>query len=130
MTDKKTKRDYPVGYGKTPVHSRFQQGQSGNPSGRRKGSKNWRNTLSKELALPTRYVENGLQKKTTKLELIVKQATNKAVKGDSRELLQLIKFFGLDQLDGAGDAVQHALDSVEDAETRESFLLRIQRRKS
>ena len=31
---------YQVGYRKPPVHSRFQSGQSGNPAGRRKGSKN------------------------------------------------------------------------------------------
>ena len=29
-----TKRDYEVGRGKPPVHSRFKKGQSGNPRGR------------------------------------------------------------------------------------------------
>jgi hypothetical protein len=29
------KRDYPVGRGKPPVHTRFKKGQSGNPRGRR-----------------------------------------------------------------------------------------------
>ena len=33
-------RAYEVGYGKPPVNSRFKQGQSGNPGGRPKGSKN------------------------------------------------------------------------------------------
>ncbi|WP_420392377.1 DUF5681 domain-containing protein [Acuticoccus sp.] len=32
--------EYAVGYGKPPVHSRFKPGQSGNPKGRAKGSKN------------------------------------------------------------------------------------------
>jgi hypothetical protein len=27
------KRDYPVGRGKSPVHTRFKKGQSGNPRG-------------------------------------------------------------------------------------------------
>ncbi|MGJ3627161.1 DUF5681 domain-containing protein [Sphingomonas sp. MMS24-JH45] len=31
---------YEVGYGKPPIHARFQKGQSGNPKGRKKGSKN------------------------------------------------------------------------------------------
>jgi hypothetical protein len=31
-----TSNDSPVGYKRPPVHSRFQQGQSGNPRGRRK----------------------------------------------------------------------------------------------
>jgi Family of unknown function (DUF5681) len=32
-------RDHAVGYGKPPVASRFQKGQSGNPEGRRRGTK-------------------------------------------------------------------------------------------
>jgi hypothetical protein len=35
----KPERDYEVGYGKPPVAKRFKPGQSGNPSGRRKGAK-------------------------------------------------------------------------------------------
>ena len=33
----KTSGDYEVGYGRPPVQSRFQPGQSGNPAGKRKG---------------------------------------------------------------------------------------------
>src|SRR6266851_6966875 len=32
-------RDYAVGYGKPPVETRFQKGQSGNPGGRRRGTR-------------------------------------------------------------------------------------------
>ena len=32
-------RDYVVGYGKPPVEGQFQKGQSGNPGGRRRGTK-------------------------------------------------------------------------------------------
>jgi len=32
-------RDYAIGYGKPPVESQFQKGQSGNPGGRRRGTK-------------------------------------------------------------------------------------------
>ena len=34
--------NYIVGYGKPPDHTQFKPGQSGNPHGRRKGSKNYR----------------------------------------------------------------------------------------
>lgn len=41
-----TRTDYDVGYAKPPAATRFQRGQSGNPSGRRKGS------IKKRAALP------------------------------------------------------------------------------
>ena len=41
--------DYEVGYGKPPKHTRFQPGQSGNPKGRPKGTKNLKTDLTEEL---------------------------------------------------------------------------------
>jgi hypothetical protein len=42
-------KPYVVGYGKPPVHTRFKKGQSGNPNGRHKGSKNFSTTLEETL---------------------------------------------------------------------------------
>ena len=39
MTGAADERSYDVGYGKTPVSTRFSKGKSGNPRGRPKGSK-------------------------------------------------------------------------------------------
>jgi hypothetical protein len=36
-----TSPPYNVGYGKPPVQTRFRKGQSGNPKGRGKGSRNF-----------------------------------------------------------------------------------------
>ena len=41
--------NYLVGYRKPPVHTRFQPGQSGNPSGRAKGSQNFKTLLNRIL---------------------------------------------------------------------------------
>lgn len=40
LTRLPTQSDYEVGYGKPPAHSRFRPGQSGNPRGRPRGSRN------------------------------------------------------------------------------------------
>ena len=46
------RRDYDVGYGKPPRHTRFQKGQSGNPRGRSCRSKNLKTLLSEALNEP------------------------------------------------------------------------------
>ena len=56
MSDHDT--DYPVGYGKPPQHTRFHQGQSGNPRGRPKGSRNLSTLMAKALNEPVVISEN------------------------------------------------------------------------
>ena len=41
-------RDYEVGYGKPPSHTRFKPGESGNPRGRPRGSRNAQPSFSEE----------------------------------------------------------------------------------
>jgi hypothetical protein len=81
--------DYPVGYGKPPQHTRFRKGESGNPSGRPKGSKNLTTLLEKELKQRVVVTENGRRRSITKQEAMVKHLVNKAVSGD-RALMQLL----------------------------------------
>nr|WP_281721808.1 DUF5681 domain-containing protein [Nitrosomonas nitrosa] len=73
-----------IGYRKPPAHSRFKKGQSGNPSGRRKGSRNLATVLERELAQRVTIVEGGRKMRLTKQEVVVKSAINKAMKGDGR----------------------------------------------
>src|SRR5439155_1781990 len=56
-------RDYEVGYGKPPRHTRFGLGRSGNPRGRPGGSKKLSTLLSEALKEPVIVVENGRRRK-------------------------------------------------------------------
>jgi hypothetical protein len=50
---------FEAGYGKPPRHTRFKKGQSGNPRGRPKGSKNLTTLLTEALNEPVIVAENG-----------------------------------------------------------------------
>ena len=75
-------RDYAVGYGKPPLHTRFQKGKSGNPKGRPRGKKNMSTLLSTALNASIVVVANGRRKKITKREAIVTQLVNKSAAAD------------------------------------------------
>jgi hypothetical protein len=81
--------DYQVGYGRPPQHTRFKRGESGNPTGRPKGSKNLTTLFEKELKQRVVVTESGRRRSITKQEAMVKHLVNKAVSGD-RPLMQLL----------------------------------------
>jgi hypothetical protein len=97
-------RDYDVGYGKPPNATRFQKGASGNPTGRRRGSKNFSTILEEELEQRVVIRENGKQKTITKRRASMKQLVNKAASGDHRALQILINY--LHNLEGRADTVE------------------------
>jgi len=78
------KGDYEVGYGKPPRNTRFQKGQSGNPSGRAPGDKNLKTLLTETLNEPVVVAENGGRLTISKRQAIVKQLVNQSANGDWR----------------------------------------------
>ena len=52
-------RDHDAGYGKPPRHSRFKKGQSGNPKGRPRGSRNFSTDLKATLEELIRVTHHG-----------------------------------------------------------------------
>lgn len=79
-------RDYEVGFGKPPRHSRFVKGRSGNPQGRPRGSKNLATLLSEALNEKVTVVENGRRRKITKREAVIAQLVNKSAGADLRAI--------------------------------------------
>jgi Family of unknown function (DUF5681) len=69
--------DYKVGYKKPPLHTRFRKGQSGNPRGRPRGSKNLSTLLTDALNEPVVVTEDGRKRKISKRELGIRQLVNK-----------------------------------------------------
>jgi len=84
------RRDYEVGYGRPPRHTRFEKGQSGNPRGRPSGSKNLATLVNEALNEPVIVVENGRRRKISKREAITKQLVNKSTKADWRAIKILL----------------------------------------
>jgi len=81
-------RDYEVGYGKPPRHTRFKPGRSGNPRGRPSGSKNLTTLLSEALNEFVIVAENGRRRKITKRQAIVTQLVNRSA---TKILLDIIQ---------------------------------------
>jgi hypothetical protein len=71
-----------IGYGKPPKHSRYKKGESGNPGGRPRGSKNRKNIVMKIMMETAIYREGEKRKEATKLELLLRVVKTKAAKGD------------------------------------------------
>ena len=84
MADDKDKKDYEIGYGRPPKHTRFKPGQSGNPCGRAKGTRNLRTDLIDELAERIAISEGGRRRSVSKQRGMLKQLMAKALKGDVR----------------------------------------------
>jgi hypothetical protein len=111
MTTRKTRAalparetDYEVGYGKPPAHSRFQKGQSGNPQGRKKGSKNripdMKEERFKAIILDEAYREIDVREGDNRVTLPVIRAAvrtlaNKGLKGETRSLKNFMELVGL-----------------------------------
>src|SRR3954464_10587070 len=82
---------YAVGYRRPPLHTRFKPGQSGNPSGRVKGSKNLK-TLFHQILNEQIPLRDGAQSKSvTKAEALMRRLIIGGLNGDSRSLTTLIR---------------------------------------
>jgi hypothetical protein len=90
-------RDYDVGYGKPPVHTRFKKGQtSPNPKGRPRGSKDV--DLRKVLNEPVRIRIGGRIQLVPYVVALTQVHKERAIKGDLKSgqmIMMMAKHFGM-----------------------------------
>jgi hypothetical protein len=89
--------DYSVGYGKPPNHTKFKRGQSGNPTGRPKGSRSFKTLLNRELNSTIAVQQNGTSKKIRRKEALVKGLVNDALKGHDRPRDKVFDYIDRDE---------------------------------
>lgn len=78
-----------VGYGSPPESGKFKKGQSGNPNGRPKGTKNLSKTILDEIRQKVRIKGLRGPRWVTKLKAAAMQLANRAAQGDLRALREL-----------------------------------------
>lgn len=122
--------DYEVGYGRPPLHAQFKPGQSGNPHGRPKGTKNLRTDLAEELSERITIREGDQAKRISKQRAVVKALVTRTLKGDARAagLLTTMMMRLLDTGETAVDEIEPL--EVDEREILEEFLRRGGKRES
>lgn len=103
-----------VGYGNPPKHSRFRKGQSGNPRGRPKNSRNFATDLQEILCGRMTITENGRPKKVSTQKAALLRLREKALKGDARALEKLLSLAQQSSEDTAARDAERELTSGEE----------------
>jgi hypothetical protein len=120
-------RDYKVGPGKPPLHTRFQKGRSGNPRGRR--AKNLSALLVEALNQWVAVTENGRRRRVTKREAVITQLVDKSAAADLRAtkmLLDIIK--DIEKTAGTAPPPEAAPVTPADEEVVENLVARLRRK--
>jgi len=89
---------YQIGYGKPPLHSRFQKGRSGNPAGRPRVPQDLRALILRLLDEEVSLTENGQKRKVSRRHAIFTQIVHKALMGDVRFQVLLLQYVTITDL--------------------------------
>jgi hypothetical protein len=122
MTD-----EFEVGYRKPPKRTQFKKGESGNPKGRPKGSKNLFTLIERALDAKVPVVRDGKKARISKREAAVTQLANKAAGGDLKAF-NLISAMSKEQEEKSrGEATAAIFSTRHDESVIKSFVDRVRR---
>ncbi|RZJ45394.1 MAG: hypothetical protein EON87_07590 [Brevundimonas sp.] len=93
-------KNYEVGYGRPPRSTRFAAGQSGNPAGRPRGSKNLQTLLAEELEKKVDVVQGGQPLRLSKARVMVIKQVDRAISGSDRAFAAIMKLQGAGPVTG------------------------------
>ena len=118
------KRDYEVGRGKPPVHSRFKKGQSGNPRGPR--PKNLPALLVDALNEKVVVTIDGERREITKREAVATQLVNESTRANLRATKMLTDMLkDAEKKAGAAPPPEPAPFTAADEEVMATFIARL-----
>jgi hypothetical protein len=84
-------KNYSTGYKKPPKSGQFKSGQSGNPRGRPRGTKNLATDLQEELSSKIIVREGNQERTVSKQRALIKSLSSKALSGDIRAINTLVR---------------------------------------
>jgi len=111
-------------YQRPPHKGQFKPGQSGNPHGRPKGSRNIRTYVQRLLDAPILVKEDGKTRKISRAEAIAIQYVNMAARGDPKGLAAVMTLTR-EYDSAAGDSQSSALSRAEDKAVMAGVIARI-----
>jgi hypothetical protein len=104
--------DYKVGFGKPPRHTQWKPGQSGNPGGRKTGSRGLKTDLAVELDAKHTIQINKQSVTGTRQQLMVRTLAIRAASGDLKAqqllLATTLQVLGIEDRGGAKETLSAA----------------------
>jgi hypothetical protein len=117
---KKPPGGYDVGYRKPPKATQFKKGQSGNPKGRPKGSKNFGTQVASTFARKISVHEKGRERRITMAEAILLKLSARAIAGDMAAVRAAIALLQISQ--DEGKPINQMFTSESDRALVEAFM--------
>jgi hypothetical protein len=113
-----------VGYKRPPREHQFRPGQSGNPSGRPKGARNFRSELREELSEVVTVRDGDREIEVSKQRALIKSLVAAAIDGNQRAAASVLAMCMRMLADAEDD---EAIERAEDADIVEAFTKRTKR---